>query len=213
MIRDVLENELLSKNEQKKRKKRKALLSAAYELFTTIGYEKTTVNNIVKRAGVAKGTFYLYFDDKTDVRDELINMKSSQLLTSAVNALEKHPEFEGFSDRFIYVIDRIINALSKDIAQLKFISKSLSWGLFAHSGEFGKKNEEVIDFQKFILDSLQGEGIELENPLMLIYTILEMTNATCYNVILHGEPMTFSEYKPYLYRCIRLLIEDAIHGK
>jgi len=43
------------------------LLSAAADLFLSKGIEATTVDDIVGRAGVAKGTFYHYFPTKTDV--------------------------------------------------------------------------------------------------------------------------------------------------
>ena len=82
--------------------------------------------------------------------------------------------------------------------------------MFKNSAEFVKKNEDVIDFQKFILNAMDEEGIHLKEPLLLIYTIIELTNSTCYNIILHGEPVTFSEYKPYLYNCIRLITNDAV---
>lgn len=200
----------LSKNEIKKRKKRYALLDSAYELFTTVGYGKTTVLQIARRAGVGKGTFYLYFNDKADIRDELIAVKSSQLLTHAVKALQARPEIDNFTDQLVFITDYIITALSKDIALLKFISKSLSWGLFKNPSELSKRNEDVIDFQKFIMEAMEAEGIHLKEPLLLIYTIIELTNSTCYNVILHGEPVTFSEYKPYLYNCIRLITNDAL---
>ncbi|MBN9082106.1 MAG: TetR family transcriptional regulator [Rhizobiales bacterium 62-17] len=43
------------------------LLTAAADLFVGKGIEATTVDDIVGRAGVAKGTFYHYFPTKTDV--------------------------------------------------------------------------------------------------------------------------------------------------
>ena len=46
----------------------------------------------------------------------------------------------------------------------------------------------------------------------MIFTIVELINSTCHNVILMGEPVTYSDYKPYLFRTIRLIIEDAING-
>ena len=54
----------MGKNEIKKRKKRNDLLKSAYELFTTVGFSKTTIDNIAAKADVGKGTFYLYFKDK-----------------------------------------------------------------------------------------------------------------------------------------------------
>lgn len=165
---------------------------------------------IARRAGVGKGTFYLYFKDKTDIRDELIAVKSSQLLTQAVKALQASSGIDSFTDQLVFITDYIITALSKDIALLKFISKSLSWGLFNDPSELSRRNEDVIDFKSFIMNAMEQQGIHLRDPLLLIYTIIELTNSTCYNVILHGEPVTFSEYKPYLYNCIRLITDGAL---
>ena len=65
-----------SKVGNKKKKKESELYSAAYELFTTKGINKTVIDDIVKKAGVAKGTFYLYFKDKYDIKNKLIAHKT-----------------------------------------------------------------------------------------------------------------------------------------
>ena len=54
----------MGKLESNKKKKEDALYNTAFELFTTKGTNKTTISDIVEKAGVAKGTFYLYFKDK-----------------------------------------------------------------------------------------------------------------------------------------------------
>ncbi len=43
------------------------LVSAARTLFAEKGYHETTVEDITRAAGVAKGTFYLYFDEKRQI--------------------------------------------------------------------------------------------------------------------------------------------------
>lgn len=53
--------------EEKKRATRKKILDTALELFAEHGYEATTVHLITERAGVAKGTFFNYFECKEDV--------------------------------------------------------------------------------------------------------------------------------------------------
>ncbi|WP_461863669.1 TetR/AcrR family transcriptional regulator [Thermococcus sp.] len=52
-------------------KTREKLVNAAMELFASKGFDKTTVDEIVAKAGVAKGTFYLYFKSKEDLIKEL----------------------------------------------------------------------------------------------------------------------------------------------
>ena len=52
----------LSKIEEKKQIKKENLLSSAYNLFIKKGINDTSISDIVNEAGVAKGTFYLYFN-------------------------------------------------------------------------------------------------------------------------------------------------------
>jgi AcrR family transcriptional regulator len=54
--------------------RRQALLHAARDVFATKGYHDTKVDDIVARANVAKGTFYLYFPDKRSVFSELVDL-------------------------------------------------------------------------------------------------------------------------------------------
>jgi AcrR family transcriptional regulator len=49
------------------------LIEAAEQLFREDGYKKTSVNDIVKKVGVAQGTFYYYFESKDDIMDAVIN--------------------------------------------------------------------------------------------------------------------------------------------
>src|SRR5690349_25098333 len=47
--------------------KRAAIIDAATNLFTTEGYETTTIAEVAKKAGVAVGTVYLYFKNKQEI--------------------------------------------------------------------------------------------------------------------------------------------------
>ena len=210
----------MTKVMMKKNKKRQDILDSAYELFTTKGFSSTTILNIALNAGVGKGTFYLYFNSKEAVRDELIVLKASRILTNAVTEMENNMGnlqsagiHVSIADRFIYVADYILNYLSQDLVLLKFVSKNLSWGLFLNSKVESYEedgSDGVLNFKEFIIRLIEKEDTKLRNPDILIYTLIELVNSTCYTVLLHSDPISFKEYKPYLYHCIRLLIEDAI---
>lgn len=58
----------MRKVDHNKQQKRESLLDSAFSLFIDNGFNKTSIADIVKNAGVAKGTFYLYFKDKYDIR-------------------------------------------------------------------------------------------------------------------------------------------------
>lgn len=52
--------------------RRQEILDRAEELFTTKGYGKTTIIDILDAVGIAKGTFYYYFKSKEEVMDAII---------------------------------------------------------------------------------------------------------------------------------------------
>lgn len=52
--------------------RRRELLDTARKLFITKGYEKTSVNDILKEVGIAKGTFYYYFTSKEEMLEAMI---------------------------------------------------------------------------------------------------------------------------------------------
>ena len=80
--------EIMGKVDDNKKLKMNTLLQTAFDLFTGKGFAKTTVSDIVNQAGLAKGTFYLYFKDKYDLRDKLIAYKACQLFDDAHKQLE-----------------------------------------------------------------------------------------------------------------------------
>ncbi|KLU58978.1 HTH-type transcriptional repressor KstR2 [Peptococcaceae bacterium CEB3] len=59
--------------------RRTEILEAAEELFKSQGYINTTVDSIIKKVGVAKGTFYYYFKSKEDILDALVQVAADQL--------------------------------------------------------------------------------------------------------------------------------------
>ncbi|MCX8130586.1 MAG: TetR/AcrR family transcriptional regulator [Clostridia bacterium] len=82
----------------KKPEERKTeIMDIAEELFNSKGYEQTGVNEIIEKAGVAKGTFYYYFKSKDEILDEIVKRAIDKeiqglqeiIKDSGSNALEK----------------------------------------------------------------------------------------------------------------------------
>ena len=52
---------------------RQSILKAAEEVFGEFGFDRASISEITRRAGVAQGTFYVYFPDKKSVFTELVH--------------------------------------------------------------------------------------------------------------------------------------------
>lgn len=68
---------------------KKALYESAIQLFAEQGFNNVTVNQIVTRAGTAKGTFYTYFKSKNHVFLEQFKL-FDEFYLNIYNGLEKH---------------------------------------------------------------------------------------------------------------------------
>src|SRR6266568_1851658 len=71
----------------RREKRRAAILAAALEEFAARGFAATRLDDVARRAGVAKGTIYLYFRDKESLFQELVRT----MLSPVVGALEAAP--------------------------------------------------------------------------------------------------------------------------
>ncbi|MEU6671455.1 TetR family transcriptional regulator [Streptomyces sp. NPDC046727] len=75
--------------DRKKRRTREALLRAAFELFTTKGYEQTTIDEIAEAVDVSQRTFFRYFAGKEDAAFAVQAMTETAFV-AAVRARPPH---------------------------------------------------------------------------------------------------------------------------
>lgn len=196
----------ISKVLKNKQIKENSLYAAAYELFTTKGIHNTAISDIVKKAGVAKGTFYLYFKDKYDILDRIILKKSSSVLKEAIKAT-KEQEITDFIDQVIFFIDFIIEYLKDNKVLLKLIYKNLSWGFYRKALSDTSGYEEMKEVFNFFVEKMKDEKYDSEDPEKTLFMIIELTGSICYSSIILEEPTTIDEMKPMLFKTIRKMIE------
>jgi len=99
--------------------RREAILSAALDEFSTRGFEAARLDDVARRAGVAKGTIYLYFRDKESLFQELIRA----MLTPLVGTIEAMGEAElplaVLADRIVELFVReVYETRRKDVIRL-----------------------------------------------------------------------------------------------
>ncbi len=193
---------------QPKNEKESKLLETAFKLFTEKGTKSTSIQEIVDNANVAKGTFYLYFKDKYEIRDVLIVRKSKKLFLKALSKLRQN-NIQDFSDQIIFIINYVIDELVKNPLLLKFISKNLSWGVYNETiiKLYDKPEEKRDGLYSLFLKAVKENHIELKNPKVTLFMIIELVSSTCFDSILYQNPLPIEEYKPYLYDVIRDLLK------
>lgn len=196
----------MGKAEENKQKKRSALLSHAFSLFTNKGINNTTISDITEHAGVGKGTFYFYFKDKEDLIEKLIAQKAEQLLMNAMSTLDAHPDIDKVEDKLILIADYLLNELNNDARLLKFINKNLTFGMYKKAL---LKEEVKSDFDVLASYSelIHSDGSEWKDPFLMLYTIVELVSSTCHSIILKQDPVDLEHYKPYLFECIRKIVD------
>ncbi|MCI6092709.1 TetR/AcrR family transcriptional regulator [bacterium] len=199
----------MGKVDENKQQKSDALYRSAYDLFIEQGIEKTSISDIAKYAGVAKGTFYLYFTDKYELRDRLIAKITGNLFLAAWQALESShtPQFE---DRIIFIVDYILERMKENKPMLRFISKNLSWGIFKQAILQSNDEEEINVKELYRNHLLENPVVKLRDPETMMFLIIELASSTSYSTILENDPMPFEDLKPYLNASIRAIIKNHV---
>lgn len=79
MNMQVVESQGHGKRERNRLQNRRAILAAGLACFRELGYEQTTIRDIVRHTDLAAGTFYNYFSNKADIFSALLTDYLDQL--------------------------------------------------------------------------------------------------------------------------------------
>ncbi len=99
--------------------RREAILAAALDEFSSRGFEAARLEDVARRAGVAKGTIYLYFRDKENLFQELIRT----MLTPLVGTIEAMGQADVplpmLADRIVDLfVSQVYETRRKDVVRL-----------------------------------------------------------------------------------------------
>lgn len=199
----------MGKVEENKHKKLEALFHSAYELFVTKGITKTSIHDIVQKAGIAKGTFYLYFKDKYEIRDKLVEKTAAGLLLNAYNEMRRQ-EISEFEEKVLFIVNYTTDELIKNKEVLRFISKNLSWGIFRQVITENELNPDVDVMGAF--RQLMGEDahVRLREPETMLFLIMELVSSVAYSVVFENAPVSYEKLKPDLNETVRAIIRSHI---
>src|SRR5690348_10312966 len=109
----------VAKRAEKSAARRDAILAAALDEFSASGFAATRLDDVARRAGVAKGTIYLHFADKETLFQELIRMELSPVVAALEQVSHADISLRQVTDRLVEVFVReIFGTRRKDVIRL-----------------------------------------------------------------------------------------------
>jgi AcrR family transcriptional regulator len=102
-----------------RQERREQVLCSAMEVFAHKGYHATSVGDIIKRARIARGTFYLYFENKHQIFEAILEM-ALQGLVSRLQRIELSPQSPPPLEQLRANVSRVIAFLlsERDLTQI-----------------------------------------------------------------------------------------------
>lgn len=198
----------MSKVSEKQQSKRINILDAAYELFIEKSVNNTSIDDVVKSAGIAKGTFYLYFKDKHDLMERIIIRKGALILRYVLEELKKKKENcqMTFSDQMLFITDRIVDYLEQHKEIITLMGKNFSSCLSYFNTI---EDDELKSMMSELVQENVANGFPEQETLKRIYLIVTLVGSVCYDSFVYESPFKISEIKPLVFSSVKSIISEA----
>lgn len=133
------------------------ILNAAVRLISHYGYDKTTVSDIAKEAGVSKGAIYLHWKSKEDLFNDLLNREMNLYVERWLQLMDEDPgegTFSGMYRNSLKVIDESL------FMQAIFKRDTRILGSYARQDDFQRDRLKTrLEFVKLMqdVDAIRGD--------------------------------------------------------
>jgi len=133
------------------------ILQAAYEVFADSGYARTRLDDIARRAGISKGTLYLYFDSKEALFREMTRAKIVSCVVAGEEVLRQHAEASA-----VIQLEAVLRLLWRQVRRpemlriARLVTSEL--GSFPELGRF--YYEEVVLRTRRLVERVLRRGVE-----------------------------------------------------
>ena len=144
---------------EKSFEKKQELIDAAIKEFGERGYEKASLNNILKESGISKGTFYYHFKNKEDLYMYLIEI----FIVEKKKSLAKYIQPEDFTKDFFTILKLLVKAglmFAKENPQINKFSETYlkDYNSAINQKMLKKYNPEANDYFNGIIEMAYGKG-------------------------------------------------------
>jgi AcrR family transcriptional regulator len=157
-------------------KVRADVLAAALDLFASNGYDATSVQQIVERAGVTKGALYHYFAAKEDILVEIYSTVFAERLAALTAIVDKgnDPEWT-----LRAIIDDVVvgaAAIAKQSAVLAQESSRMDQARWSSLQDSWRRYQEIV---REVIRTGQSEGVftSVASPEVASWAVFGVTNS------------------------------------
>ena len=180
--------------------KEERIIESSIEVFLEKGIEKATVSAIVKRAEIAQGTFYLYFDSKLSVMPKIAEVMVEKMLEE----LSQNVSGDSIEEEIKSVIDTIFNITKEYKSLTTLIYSGLTQTQYV--GDWEKIYAPLYDFieQLLIPHKKNGEIRETVNTAFISKILIGSIESLAEQMYLYDEASeeNVNDYKEELLKFI-----------
>lgn len=159
------------------KEKQKKLLDAAMKEFSQHTYPEVSINQIIMNAGIPRGSFYMYFKDKDELFEYLIELNKMKLHETAKESFIKNRGdlYNSFLDLYDFIVDYVV----KDNYEGMF--KNVFVYFDTHKEHFRKPGRVLFELVKDLIDTTNLRDEELELIFIMLLQHMFMSVTYCIN--------------------------------
>ncbi len=174
--------------------RREQILKAARKLFAERGYHATSITDVIEAAGIARGTFYLYFGSKRAIFAEVIDDLFLRL-SKSLRPIETGPGAPPVMDQLNDILERVITILLNEPEVSQLLSRT-GLGIDA---DFDQKLDEfygaVTDLVRRVLVQGKARGVLREhNHELIAEFVVGGLQRAIYELHRDGQKMTIHDF-------------------
>lgn len=190
--------------DEKKKDNKLQIIQSAIHMFEKKGVDKTTIRDIMNNTDLGLGTFYSYFKDKEDLKEQIVLSKVVDLVLEA----EKKCTQEDHVERFISFTEFIIDYYIAHPFEFELVASNLNWALYAKV-ENEERFAEADTTLKYILNKysqLFSKEYSDSQKLYILSLTIETVISTCKLAIRKDSILSIDEMKSVLVEVIKQIL-------
>lgn len=183
--------------------KQQRIQMVAMQLFQSQGIESTSVNDIVRKANVAKGTFYIYYKDKRELITQILSQKHGYMLNDLLHLslLKAQSSHTSWKEEFI---EALISYYEQHPDILKMIQKHVT--SFMETNDQREQVFSYIDNFKEFLDEMKHENEHMQDTSNRFMLMMEIAGIISHNAIFYEMPAPMRDIRHLLIKTLNDMI-------